>query len=169
MHTHARHCWPLGVLLALAVAGCTSSDVCFSPGGSCGDVVIEEIEHAQESVHVAMYSFTNDTLAASLAEAHVRGVDVKVALDWQDGGNTPIMDYLDGQSVDVRYSSNPNGPYGKLHHKFAVIDGKVVLTGSYNWSNTAEHDSDENLVRLVDEAMAARFESEFDRIWERGD
>jgi phosphatidylserine/phosphatidylglycerophosphate/cardiolipin synthase-like enzyme len=160
----------LGLLLASAtLAGCTSSDVCFSPGGDCGEVVIEEMGHAADSIHVAMYSFTNETLATPLAEAQARGVDVKVALDWQDGGNTSIVDYLDGQSVPVLYSDNPNGLYGKLHHKFAVFDGKVVLTGSYNWSNTAEHDSDENLVRLVDPAMAERFESEFDRIWERGD
>ena len=160
----------VSILLALTAAmGCSSTDVCFSPDGVCEEVLLEEFGLAQESIHAAVYCFTREPLAAALAEAQMRGVDVKVALDPCADFDTAVQirNYLDDQGVPMRLSENPND--GIMHDKFAVIDGDVVLTGSYNWTMSANEKNDENLVRLANPELAAQFEDEFERLWARGD
>ncbi len=49
----------------------------------------------------------------------------------------------------------------KLHHKYAVIDGQVVITGSHNWSAAANHDNDENTLFIYDARIANQYEQEF--------
>ncbi len=163
--------WSLSLLLLpAALAACSSSDVCFSPDGQCSTVLIEEIDRAQETIHAAVYTFTNTSVAEALAEAHLRGVEVQIALDPWDGTggnvNEDVRSYLEGQGAQARMCP---APAGIMHHKFAVFDGSVVLTGSYNWTHSADTINDENLVRLVRSEIAVQYEDEFDRIWARGD
>ena len=53
----------------------------------------------------------------------------------------------------------------KLHHKFAVIDNKTVITGSFNWSPSAAHTNDETLLVIESPQLAAHFTREMDRMW----
>ncbi|MBP0015297.1 MAG: DUF655 domain-containing protein [Roseofilum sp. SID3] len=60
----------------------------------------------------------------------------------------------------------PNLPIGdKLHHKFAVIDQKTVITGSQNWSKAANHKNDETVLILTNPTVAAHFDREFQRLY----
>ena len=54
----------------------------------------------------------------------------------------------------------------KLHHKFAVIDNKTVITGSFNWSPSAAHTNDETLLVIHSRQLAKHFNSEMDRLWD---
>ena len=54
----------------------------------------------------------------------------------------------------------------KLHHKFAVIDNKTVITGSFNWSPAAAHTNDETLLVIDSPKLAAHFSREMDRLWQ---
>ena len=54
----------------------------------------------------------------------------------------------------------------KLHHKFAVIDNKTVITGSFNWSPSAAHTNDETLLVIHSPQLAKHFTREMDRLWE---
>ncbi len=59
----------------------------------------------------------------------------------------------------------------QMHHKFFVVDGERIATGSYNLSDNAEHNTLENMVFLDDAAapgIAARYEAEFERLWSLG-
>ena len=62
---------------------------------------------------------------------------------------------------DVRVGSNP----WLMHHKVMIVDGRIVVTGSYNWSWSAENRNDENLIVIMDEDIAREFEEEFMRVW----
>jgi len=74
-------------------------------------------------------------------------------------------------------SSNGSGPFRnperpswlalqeKLHHKFAVIDNRTVITGSFNWSPSAAHQNDEVLLVIESPLLAAHFTREMDRLW----
>ena len=53
----------------------------------------------------------------------------------------------------------------KLHHKFAVIDNKTVITGSFNWSPAAAHTNDETLLVVHSPKLAAHFTREMNRMW----
>ena len=54
----------------------------------------------------------------------------------------------------------------KLHHKFAVIDNKKVITGSFNWSPSAAHTNDETLLVIHSPELVAHFSREMDRLWD---
>jgi DNA uptake protein ComE-like DNA-binding protein len=54
---------------------------------------------------------------------------------------------------------------GVLHHKFVVVDGKRVLTGSYNWSQNAYERNWENAVLVTNRTVAESFQLEFEYLW----
>jgi phosphatidylserine/phosphatidylglycerophosphate/cardiolipin synthase-like enzyme len=53
-----------------------------------------------------------------------------------------------------------------LHHKFAILDRQLVLTGSHNWSKAANHINDETLVAIQNETVAAHYQREFERLYQ---
>jgi len=55
-----------------------------------------------------------------------------------------------------------------MHHKVFIIDDKIVVTGSYNFSNNSENTNDENLVFVNNSDIAAYYEEEFDKVWSLG-
>lgn len=53
-----------------------------------------------------------------------------------------------------------------LHHKFAILDRNLVLTGSHNWTNAANHTNDETLVAIQHDTVAAHYQREYDRLYQ---
>ncbi|OGQ78253.1 MAG: hypothetical protein A3F90_00485 [Deltaproteobacteria bacterium RIFCSPLOWO2_12_FULL_60_19] len=145
---------------------------CFSPYGKCASHILREIGRAEKELLVAVYAFTSDELAWSLVKAAQRGVKVQVIVDQEfDAGNeTSKRSFLEQQRIAVRRVSglDRGKSPGLMHQKFAVIDRKVVLTGSYNWTASAEAFNDENLLLFRDAgALAEEYRKEFFRIWEK--
>jgi phosphatidylserine/phosphatidylglycerophosphate/cardiolipin synthase-like enzyme len=138
-------------------------ETCFSRVERCDVLLISLINRANRSVYVAVYSFTRDSLATALISAKERGVEVRVVIEreraYEQGSEYPR---LKSAGVDVRLDGNPN----LMHHKFMVIDGYIVVTGSYNWSSAAEDRNDENIVVILDRDVAQRFVQEFERVWQ---
>jgi phosphatidylserine/phosphatidylglycerophosphate/cardiolipin synthase-like enzyme len=138
-------------------------ETCFSRVERCDVLLISLINRANRSVYVAVYSFTRDSLATALISAKERGVEVRVVIEreraYEQGSEYPR---LKSAGVDVRLDGNPNS----MHHKFMVIDGYIVVTGSYNWSSAAEERNDENVVVIFDRDVAQRFVQEFERVWQ---
>jgi phosphatidylserine/phosphatidylglycerophosphate/cardiolipin synthase-like enzyme len=136
---------------------------CFSRVEQCDVLLISLINRANRSVYVAVYSFTRDSLATALISAKERGIEVRVVIEreraYEQGSE---YSRLKAAGVDVRLDGNPNS----MHHKFMVIDGYIVVTGSYNWSSAAEDRNDENIVVIIDRDVAQRFVQEFERIWQ---
>ena len=160
--------FPLGGWAAMAV------QACFSPLGKCSGHIIREIGQAHKEIFVAVYAFTSDEIAWALVKAQQRGVKVSVVLDQEfDANNESSMgSFLEQHGLLVRRLSglNKGGEKGAglMHQKFAIIDRKVVLTGSYNWTASAESFNDENLLLFRDaEPLAEEYRKEFLRLWGR--
>lgn len=138
------------------------SNVCFSRPERCDTIIIDILGKAKRYVYVAVYSFTSDPLADALIKLKNLGVEVKVVLEEQQA-NVKGSEYekLKNAGVDIRIDGNPD----LMHHKIAVIDDEVVITGSYNWSAAAEDRNDENLVVIRDEEVAKLYRKEFERVW----
>ncbi len=136
--------------------------VCFSKTMNCASIIISLIDSAERSVLVAVYSFTSDQLADALIRAHRRGVEVRVVIEERQA-NVQGSEYgrLRNAGIQVRLDGNS----GLMHHKFMVVDGEVVVTGSYNWSAAAEDRNDENIVVIYDRRTASLFTQEFERVW----
>ena len=146
--------------------------VFFSPKGGCTDAVIYQLDRAKKSIDVAMYAFTSRPIAKALVRAYRRGVKVRVILDrkFALGSRYSKHNYLMKRGIPVKLVSPPPGMRGRvglMHHKFAVVDGRVLLTGSFNWTASAEKLNYENLLVFESEKIAAIYEGEFERIWLR--
>lgn len=148
---------------------------CFSPLGKCSSHIVREIGQAQREILVAVYAFTSDDLAWALVNARKRGVKVRVVLDREfDTGNKGSKgSFLKQQGILVRRISGSNrgrreGRSGLMHQKFTVIDRRVVLTGSYNWTVSADSFNDENLLLFrAAGPLAEEYRKEFFRLWGR--
>jgi phosphatidylserine/phosphatidylglycerophosphate/cardiolipin synthase-like enzyme len=148
---------------------------CFSPQGRCSAHILHAIDGAKQELLVAVYAFTSDDLANALVQAKKRGVRVQVIVDREfDGANdNSKAKFLDGQKIPLRRLSGAPGKPGDkdaglMHQKFAVIDRRVVFTGSYNWTNSAENRNDENLLMFHDAGpLAEEYRKAFTRLWER--
>lgn len=128
-------------------------DVCFSPGGHCADKVVEQINQAKISVRAQAYGFNSVAIARALVDAHRRGVDVRVILDRSNTGSS----YSQAGTVaaaDIPVSIDSAHPIA--HAKIFIIDGEVVVNGSYNFTSQAEKNS-EDLTVLHSPVLAKTF------------
>ncbi len=137
--------------------------VYFGPRQSIDKPLIAIFDNAQRSIHVAMFSFTLDSYADALIHAHERGVEVKVVLDkGQARGRGSDARKLEAAGIPVRYGAGS----GLMHHKFSIVDGRLVTTGSYNATWRGTHRNNENAVVIVDQKVARSFEDEFRFLWD---
>jgi phosphatidylserine/phosphatidylglycerophosphate/cardiolipin synthase-like enzyme len=135
--------------------------VYFSPRGGCENQVINWINKANSSIHVLIYSFTLDSVGNALIEAHGRHIEVKIVFEKGQIGQSSEYQRLRNSAVDVRNDTNPS----YMHDKIMIVDGKIVLTGSFNWSNNAENENNENLLIIINTSLATTYENEFQKIW----
>lgn len=142
----------------------TSYSVCFSPGGNCAQQLIALIGTANSSIHIMIYEFSNTAIAQALVQAKERGVDVKVIMDGSEAttDNVAVLPILNQSGIPLKIYTPLNGI---LHDKIAIIDGEVVVTGSYNWSYSADDFNDENLLVLRSTSLAAQYEADFQTLW----
>jgi phosphatidylserine/phosphatidylglycerophosphate/cardiolipin synthase-like enzyme len=141
---------------------CARPVVCFTPGEACTDRVVAAIQGAQRDILVQAYSFTAPAIAAALIEAHQRGVEVRVVVDAGEARDRRSQAARLAQAgVPVRV----DGRHAIAHNKVMVLDGRVVLTGSFNFTTAAQQHNAENLLVVEDAALAARYAANWQRHW----
>ena len=134
----------------------------FSSQGSVGKAVTEAIRGAEERLTIALYGFDNTDLGEELLKLVNKKVKVRLKVDTARSASKKIValvDKLKAGGVEVQTVA----PNGRNHNKFAVIDGKRVLTGSYNWTLKSENNW-ENLLILDCPELAKAYEAEWERI-----
>ena len=122
------------------------------------------IGRANESIRLMVMLITHDGLADALMAAHDRGVEIDVIID-SDWKYSTGSDYAEILAAGVDIRGDDRG--GLMHHKVMVIDEHVIITGSYNWSSSAEDSNDENCLVLKSRSISELYLAEFDRIWDR--
>jgi cardiolipin hydrolase len=143
-----------------------ASEVYFSPNGRVRQRLVRAIEDSRKSIDIAVYNFTASELAEALYAAQTRGVHIRVLVDQEmaEAGGSGVRG-LRLNGIAVRSLGVPE--QSLMHNKFAVFDERLVVTGSYNWTNSAEYANYENLVVLEEPALVARFQQEFQRLWRK--
>ena len=142
----------------------------------------ETLNKAEKSVNLALFVLTEQPLANILAQRHRKGIEIKALIDpsfafryYSEGldllgvalsnkcryepDNQPWQNPINTLGVPVL------APGDKLHHKFGLIDDKIVITGSHNWSRAANHQNDEALVIIDNPTVAAHFDREFQYLY----
>ena len=164
-------------------------DVLFSPhprrdSNQGLNLLAEQLKAAKKSLDMALFVFSAQQLTNVLQEKVEQGVEIRLVADpgfasrpfsevldllgvslpdhtcKVEAGNQPLEQALQGVGTPRLARGD------KLHHKFAVIDNKTVITGSFNWSPSAAHTNDETLLVIHSPQLAKHFTREMDRLWE---
>jgi len=147
----------VALLLASVLPACANTNtvsVYFSPQGGCTEAIVAELNQARSNVLVQAYSFTSDTISKALTVAHKRGVKIRVILDKsQKTANYSSADFLAHAGIETLIDAE----HAIAHNKVMVVDGQVVITGSFNFTKAAESGNAENLLVLRDAELARKY------------
>jgi phosphatidylserine/phosphatidylglycerophosphate/cardiolipin synthase-like enzyme len=163
--------WVRVLFLTLAVSLAASQaeariEICFSPHENCAETVINEVSQSTSTLDLALYSLTHVEISSAIAQAHMRGIRVRVIIDKTQAGIRAAKDeYLEEYGIEVKRMRSPKG--GLMHHKFGIIDGKILFTGSFNWTMGGNDKNSENLNLLNDSEAIRLYQEEFERLWNR--
>jgi phosphatidylserine/phosphatidylglycerophosphate/cardiolipin synthase-like enzyme len=126
----------------------------FSPSGGATDAIIEALDDARISILVQAYSFTSERIAQALARAHARGVQVQVLLDKsQRTQKYTVVDLLNRADIPTLIDAD----HAIAHNKVMIINKRIVITGSFNFTKAAEERNAENLLVISDVDLADRY------------
>jgi len=152
----------VGVIFVLALppywARADEIQVCFSPplpqGCDPTQTVIQAINSAQHQILVQAFSFTSAPIAKAIVDARKRGVDVRIILDKSNAKRGySAATFLEHADVRVLIDAQ----HAIAHNKVMIIDGRTVITGSFNFTRAAEQYNAENLVLVHNPAIAEQY------------
>ncbi|MGH9356431.1 MAG: phospholipase D-like domain-containing protein [Terriglobia bacterium] len=124
------------------------------------------LSEATATVDAALYRLEEPALARALSEATQRGLQVRLVLDRGKLQQTPTAERLVREHrLPYRLSRGRDGKDSKMHHKFALIDGHTLFTGSYNWTPQSEEENYENMLIVREPSVAEAFRDEFETLW----
>jgi len=127
---------------------------CFTPPSGCGAVIANLISKAEKSIYVQAYGFTSGEIAKALINASNRGVKVRVLLDKSNiGAKHSKMRDLRKAGIEVLIDKIS----GIAHNKIIIIDGSLVITGSFNFTTSADIRNTENIIIIRDKQVAQRY------------
>ena len=137
----------------------------FSPGTTCIQEVLRQFQKARQAADVCVFTITDDRITGAILDAHNRGVPVRVLTD-----NDKAHDL--GSDVErLRAAGVPCkmdvGNAAHMHHKFALFDGRRLMSGSFNWTRSASECNEENLIVTADPVLVAAFAGRFEMLWGR--
>lgn len=142
-------------------------EAAFTRDGSVAVLIEGHIRAAARSFDGALYRFNSQRLARALEEAAARGVWLRLVLDrnkFEESKATQEM--LERRRLHFRLAYGRSGRGSKMHHKFAIMDDALVLTGSYNWTMGSEDQNYENLVILRGPRQIEHYQREFEMLWD---
>lgn len=147
----------------------------------------QQLAGVRQRLDLSLFVFSAQNLADRLEQLHRQGVRLRLLADpgFASRAYSEVLDLLGVGLPDQRCQLEAgNRPWrqaiegagsprlargDKLHHKFAILDGRRVITGSFNWSPSAAFSNDETLLRIDSPLLAAHFQREMDRLWRGAD
>ncbi|KAI8335882.1 hypothetical protein BC941DRAFT_429656 [Chlamydoabsidia padenii] len=135
----------------------------FFPSKESFNAFISVLNSAKKSIDVCVFSLTDDDVADALIAAKKRKVNIRIITDNQQAA---------GVGADAERLQRDHGiPYktdhttGYMHNKFAVVDSKTLINGSFNWSKGARFKNRENIMITNLPFCIKEFQAEFDALW----
>ena len=139
-----------------ATVGSASGNIAvyFSPNGGCTDAIVKALDDAKSTVLVQAYSFTSAPIAKAIVDAHKRGVKVQVILDKsQRTEKYSSADFVAHAGIATFIDEQ----HKIAHNKIMVIDDQTVITGSFNFTKSAEESNAENLLVIRSKELAKAY------------
>jgi phosphatidylserine/phosphatidylglycerophosphate/cardiolipin synthase-like enzyme len=150
-----------------------ATEVHFSPAENLEAIDLAQLDQAKKSIDIATFANDDAPIADELVKLAKRGVTIRIyrdALQYQgelahgQKGGVDLNDLFKGQpNIQLRVK----GVTALQHLKAYEVDGAVLREGSANWSAQGEKVQDNSLVLIRDPAAVARFEADFEAMWNR--
>ncbi len=140
------------------------AEALFEPRQDCPARLRSLIDGCRSSLEICVFTLTDDSLARRVLAAHRRRIKVRIITDDEkslDRGSDVMR--LRDAGIAVRFDLDPN----HMHHKYALFDRRLLVTGSYNWTRSAGGGNYENIVVVDDRRLVTPFAEEFDRLWQQ--
>lgn len=131
----------------------------FSPVDHVMDKLVALVNDAHKSIRFMIFTFTDKDLADAIIDRNRAGVDVMGVIE-NRGASQGSLVPLACAKVPVKVDGNKY----TMHHKVIVIDNSIVVTGSYNFTNSADMENDDNVIIIYSSAIAQQYLDEFDRV-----
>ncbi|MBN2040744.1 MAG: DUF1669 domain-containing protein [Spirochaetes bacterium] len=140
----------------------TGIEVYFSPEDDIESIIVRKLSEAKDVICFMAFSFTNDRIADELIRLNKSGVSVSGIIE-RTGANSKYSEYkkLNIEGVQVNLDRNKR----IMHHKVIIIDNRLLLTGSYNFSKNANKNNDENLIVVDNKIIAGEYVNEFYKLF----
>ncbi len=146
----------------------------YSDGISAMDQIMNRVTTADGSIYFMIFSFPHVGLNNLLLNKFSAGLTVKGVFDESQLANSQ-EEFLAQRGIPCRIDGNyfiADGHGGKLHHKTMIVDydqnDAFVVTGSFNWSDNANDNNNENILIIHSKAIAAKYKAEWDQRWNEG-
>lgn len=137
-------------------------ETCFSPDEPCAEKLEKFISSATKSIHLAIYSINLENIVKMLIKKS-ENVQVQIIVDkLQSKGVKSQVGTLFEAGMNIRYGKQK----GIMHDKFVIIDGKMMMTGSFNFTNHASLANQENQVYLANPNIVTRYQDRFTKMWD---
>lgn len=151
-------------------------EVYFSPRDHVTDRLIALIDQETKSIKMAIYSITNTRVVRALERAHNRGVHVEVVVDpYSVKAKSPLLHLVKSKvplyvwDPPISYTAKTGKPVKALmHDKFSIFGSRLVWTGSFNFTYTADAHNEENVLTVDNEGIARKYLDHFNEIKIRG-
>ena len=164
------------ILLTLSISAlsvlCASNtiyaktEVLFSPKGSIKEAIIKNIISSKVTIDVTAFAFTAGDIAEALYQAKERGVVIRVVVDQtQDAKCYPVLEFLKQEQFDLQFLKGNIG--GSMNNAFAIFDDKLLVTGSYTWTEYSEKFNYENAIFIDEPDAVVKYKREFELLYDK--
>ena len=134
----------------------------FSPRGGTEETIVRALDAARQDISIAMFAFTSKPAMEALTRATARGVKVRIMTSLKSA--FPFK--AEAKQARIEYRLKPGRiENGIMHNKYAVVDGRLLINGSFNWSATAESLNTENTIFTTDPQYVGPFQAEFEKLY----
>ena len=138
----------------------------FSPSDETNCHLIEAIQSGDHQILIGLLLLTRNDLVDEIIQLHQEGIDVRVILEDEESSLSALAQL---RQAGVRVVTHDPSPI--FHHKYAIIDegypesDPLVITGSHNWTWSADNINDENTLIIHDQRVTNIFRQEFEARW----
>ncbi len=138
----------------------------FAPENGVAKALTQEIRKAKKSIYFMAFSFTHDGMGKAMIEKYKDGIQVKGVFEKRGNKKSKYSEYGQLKNAGIQSIQLDRNKYA-MHHKVIIIDERVTITGSFNFSNNANKRNDENVLIIDNPRIAKAYIDEFQRIYQR--
>lgn len=150
------------LLQPAALAETPPPEVFFSPEDNCAHRIVQQFRRVERQADICVFTITDDDVSEAILDAHHRGVSLRILTD-NDKAFDRGSDIARFQQAGIPLRIDRSSYH--MHHKFAIFDDAVLLTGSYNWTRGAARFNEENFLITHDVRLCHAYRQRFERLW----